>query len=118
MEIIPHTFYLGLKLHSPMINNNNNNNTNKQKQCTIDCLDDIVGGVGLTHTYSTLKTHNDKNNNANNNKSTNDKGIVVNYILLRCSSNELVETLKKSYLIGYFRKWHKYEDVEIPPPNS
>ena len=95
----------------------NNNNSNKQEQCTIDHLDDIVGAIGLTHTYSTLNSQN-SNNNVNNNKSTNDKGIVANYILLRCSGNQLVETLKKSYLIGYFRKWHKYEDVEIPPPNS
>ena len=99
------------------------------KQCTIDCLDDIVGGIGLAYTYSSesISGRADKNKTKTKNKNKNEDydehkingtGIVTNCVLLRCSSDELIETLKKCYIIAYFRKLNKNETLEIPHPNS
>ena len=47
----------------------------------IDCLSDIVGGIGLS--YNSVKN-------------------VHNYILLRCGNTEFNDTLKKCYIVAYF----------------
>ena len=113
---------------------------NKQ-HCKIDGLNDIVGGIGLAYTYlnesgDTIKnqsvgksnntsskpllenTNSNRNRNRNNNDNVKGSGIITNCVLLRCCSDELSVTLKKCYIIAYFRKLNKNEYLEIPQPNS
>ena len=115
-------------MHDNTNNNNNSSNNNDHRQCKVDCLDDIVGGIGLAYTYSNDSAGNNKNNKTCTNKSTNhsstetnkcnNNGLITNCILLRCRNDELDETLKKCFIIGYFRKWNTKEHIEVPPPNS
>ena len=93
---------MGIKLFSPQTqlqdgnnnnsnnnnSNNNNSNNNNNNDTRMDLLNDIVGGIGVSH----LK-RNKKNDNG-----------IRNCIILRCLELNLIETLKKSYIISYFTK--------------
>lgn len=99
---------MGIKLYSPFIDKSNN--TNQQRK--IDCLDDIAGAIGLTYTCSS------ESGDSKDNKNESIKGTVTNCVLLRCNGGDLEDTLKKCFMVGYFRKWGKDENIEIPPANS
>ena len=87
LTIIENVLYLGFNLYSKLKIENNYRRDKKEEEI-IENLHDIVGGIGLCNLKRNKKYY----------KS------LKNCILLNCNENNLINTLKKSNIILYFKK--------------